>query len=216
MTIGNANPPAGTAEVDPKATPVKGEEQSLSDQKPTYFQKDMDEAVEAAKTQAGREGKAAAQKYLKGELKTFEDSQAEWHKQTDEAELAAIVDDPAKVTAVKLKQTADRRVREAQVLERKNAVERALLDADLESQKQIKLEVDIWEAAKKAKVDPTKLKEELNALGITDQKRFAAVAKRMPEAAKGKKPFDPDDGEGGGSGDKSIEQKLNDRYPTMK
>jgi len=217
MTTDTATPDKGNEQVNPAKSPDESGEQSPKSQEPTITQAELNRAIQEAKTQAGRDGKAAAEKYLSEQLTELQATQEKWHKEREEAELKAVENDPAKVNAIKLRQDADRRLREAKDQEAKNKAERALLDAEKEASEKTKLEVDIFTVAKEMKVDPVKLKAKLNELGITDKTRFKAVAKMMKTAGSDDTDSDDvDSGKHSGIVGRTDEQKLKSRYPTMK
>lgn len=151
---GQDNPPEA-----PEGTPEAADKGT-----PTLTQEEADAQVHAALTKAGRDAKSletsrAEIKAREDRIKAEEEEHARWRKERDEAELAAVEDDPDKVSAIQLRQEARRLKIEVESAKRENERKGADI-ADREKHLQeTQREVDIFNIATKYNLDAADLKD---------------------------------------------------------
>lgn len=189
----------------------------------TFNQESQNKAVSDALALAGRDAKSITDRMgeatqilsdanaLKAKV---EDAQAALQKTKDDAELEAAKGNPDLQTLYKLKQTlrtqeADLIKREADLTTKVKLHEEKLTAADA-----TKREIVIWGVAQKYTLDPAVLKTKADELKLTTDEQLDTLAKAMSEG-KDTAGLHGDTGKTTGAGEKTVEQKLKDRYPTM-
>jgi len=194
-------------------TPPTGPEQSppggkvSSEQSPTHTKEQVDMAVHAALSAAGR----AAGDFEKREqaVKAREDADAQREKAKYEADLEAASDDVEKTALIKARQIASTAVTRAERAEQelRDLREKGKL-SDAEVAK-TKLEVDTWEVAKRLDVDPEAL---LKTAKLTDGSKEAieTIASTLPKKGEAKAPLLTVSGgkTRGGLGDLSPKERM--------
>jgi hypothetical protein len=203
---------------------------STSTQEPeTYTKEQFQKKLSDELAAAGRDAKSLAQKEaaLKSKEEAFKETEskiAEWEKAREAEDLEKARDNPELLNAFQMK----KQLREEKA---KLAEERAQFLADktaheelINNSKELQREIAIWEIAGD-KIDPAKLKELCNKLGAQTEEQIKAIAENLlpvatpstGESGDGKKPpLKVDSGVTVGAGEKSEEQRLKERYPTMK
>jgi len=165
--MGEVDPTKGTPE---KATP-DGKGQATPKENP---QEQIDKAVQAALTKAGRDAKALETKAA--DLEAREQRIKEHERLRDQAELEAAKSDPVKLTAYQLK-------KDRELLEKEKAEHQAEITAAKETQR----EVLVWQVASDKGVDPMRLKNlstEFNLQGKEQLEKLAAEIASKTEPSK--------------------------------
>ena len=179
--------------------------------------KDVEKAVSDALSAAGRDAKTITEKTAEAErilqnAKRIGDEAKERQKKRDEAAREAVRDDPDALKSLEEKQ---RQRDEAAKL----VNERAELDADKESVKADKEQVRVQKRTQLAAEVAVEKGVNMDALIKLTQEdsreAMEATAELLPKTGETKPPLKTDSGTTTG-GEKSPEQKLKDRYPTMK
>jgi len=151
-----------------KASPDGGEETTPKVEAKTYTQEELDRAIHAARSQAGRDAKSLE---LRDQaLTSREKALKEREEKLEAAELEGLKNDPQKLD-IHQQRKALREERAA--LEK----EKAEHQAEIEAAREIQRELDIWEIGEKYALDPQMLKDLNLPLDQTE-----AVAKRLSEA----------------------------------
>lgn len=194
-------PPSGKEETTPKETPQ------------TYTEDQVDKAVQAALTKAGRVAKTLEQRET--DIKAHEDAVTAKQEALDAAELERVKEDPDALAAYKdkkaRKKEKDELAQERAQLERDKAEHAAEIQAARDAQK----EIIIWQVASAKSVDPMRLKTLSDKFSIEGKEKLEELADEIG-SGKTDKQIDVDSGMTTGStGEKSEKQKLKDRYPTM-
>jgi len=190
-TVTEAKAGAEVEAVEQKSSTVETKapekEKVSSEEKPKYTQKQLDELVHMAKSEAGRERKAIeiVRDQFKSKVEKLEtqitDIQTERDKlQSDIEELSA--DDPKKFDIIK----RDKELREIQRNLQTKADE--ISEKEKASEEKVKLandtllEISIWEIAAEYKTgDPVKLKDLCSTFGATSEEQIRKVADTMWE-----------------------------------
>jgi hypothetical protein len=208
-------PPAAASEGEAGTTP--------KEDTPTLTQTQAEEiatkAVNDALAKAGRDAKSLAKQ--REELENWQKYRDEVEAKKDEDELERYKDDPERLDVVKERQ----KLRKEKSDHEKWWRER---QADVEAANAAKLEITCFEIAQEYDIKPEDLKDAVIELDLKTEEQIKAQAKWMskgkPEAPsddKGNKPpaappKPPDSGRNMGGGEKNEQQKLDERYPTMK
>lgn len=171
-------PPGGSEGTTPKETP------------PTYTQDQVDKAVQAALTKAGRTEKSFSTR--EATIKAREDALAEKERQKEAAELEEAKKDPDALAAYNAKQA--RKQQEADLKKEREQLERdkAEHEAEIIAAKEAQKEITIWQVASAKKIDPEKLKELSEELNIEVKEKLERLADEI--AAKPGGIIDPDSG----------------------
>lgn len=190
-TVTEAKAGAEVEAVEQKSSTVETKapekEKVSSEEEPKYTQKQLDELVHVAKSEAGRERKAIEieRDQFKSKVEKLEtqitDIQTERDKlQSDIEELSA--DDPKKFDIIK----RDKELREIQRNLQTKADE--ISEKEKASEEKVKLandtllEISIWEIAAEYKTgDPVKLKDLCSTFGATSEEQIRKVADTMWE-----------------------------------
>lgn len=161
-----------------------GEGGTTSQDKPqTYNQEQVNKAVSDALAKAGRTDKVFSKR--EAGLKAREDAIAEKERQREAAELEEAKKDPDKLAEYQARKSiADERAE----LERSKAEHEAEIIAAREAQK----EITIWQVASAKNVDPERLKELSEELGLEGKERLERLADEM--TAKTGTTIEPDSG----------------------
>ena len=195
----------------------------------TYTETELQKAISDALAQKGRDAKtladqAAGLKAQQDAIQAKEAELAEIQKQIDEAELEAARYDPDKLRTYQARQAEKQQRQSVEAERRQLAKEKAELErsraehqAEIDGARQLAMETKIYEIAARHEVNPAILKE----LKLTTVEQVETVAKHLSgmtpkeqkeEAAQ----FTPDSGvTKGGTAEKSEEQQLKERYPSM-
>ncbi len=226
------NTPEAEVETPETASKVSSKEKKV--EIPTITQTQHEALLHMATSESGRLQKVAETE--RDELKTktekadelLEDIQEERDRlQAANEELTS--DDPKKFDIV----TRDKELRAAQKL-LKTATDE-LATKNQESDERIKLadstllEIAIWEVATEYKgSDPVRLKNLCASLGVTTEAKLREVAGNLWEKAEAKAPEKKAEGEGEpkeklnlhhgdnhGGGNRTEQDRLDERYPTM-
>jgi len=167
-------------------------------------------AVSDALAKAGRTAKQLEQKEAGFTARQTELDARQ--KALDDAELEAIKGDPDLEAQYRRKQDFAKREKalaaDRQKLEQEKLEHQGRLDAADATEK----EIQIWEIAQKHGVDANALKE----LNLDTPEQIESVAKAMAAGKPVTPIVKPDSGKTTGGGELSEEQRLKERYPTMK
>ena len=209
--------------------PAKEKVSSTEEEPRLYTQKQLDDLVHMAKSEAGRDRKAleVERDQFKSKAEKLEtqitDIQTERDKlQSDLEEMSA--DDPKKFDIIK----RDRELREQQRINQAKADE--LAETEKASAEKIRiasetmLEINIWEIAAEYKSsDPVKLKDLCSTFGATSEEQIRKVADTMWEKenpapkteAEKQEALKLVSGKTSGGGEPTEEDRLKSRYPSM-
>ena len=212
------------AEIDPtKGTPEKATPEGKEETTPTvqtYNQDQLDKAIHAALTKAGRDAKSLEtwKKTLEQEAEGINATKAEvaeWKQSQETALLEAIKKNPDAVDWLQKKKELETE-RKAHNQEKATlAKEKAEWAETIKATKETQREVLIWKVAQAKGVDPMKLKTLSVKFNIEGEEQLEELAEEITSKVEAPK-IKTDSGLTSGSGDKSEEQRLKDRYPTMK
>jgi len=169
-------------------------------------------AVSDALSAAGRTAKALETR--EAAVRVTEEKATQAQKAKDDAELEAARGDSDEMSRIQTRQ---------QLREAKAKLAKAEQELSEEREKgkqrdaeaaQTTLEVNAWKAAKRLDVDAETL---LKLVKFTDGSKEAieAIGQTLPKKGEAKPPLKTDSGKTIGGGEKSNEQKLKERYPTM-
>jgi len=218
------------------ASKVSPKEKEQVEKEPKLFtQKDLEAAVHTAKSTFGRDIKEIEDERdeLKHRLEQVETDVLEIQEERDklQADLEDMSsDDPKKFDLIK----RDRELREAQRLLKKStddlATEVKTNEERVKAANETLLEISIWDISTEYKGgNPITLKNLCTTLGVTDEAKLREVAESLwekAEAAPTEKPegkevvvkekliLDP--GDTHGSNQLTDQERLDQRYPTMK
>ena len=198
-----------------KGTSSGGKTGTTSKETPqTYTEEQIRNMVSDALSKAGRDAQTLEQK--EGALKAREDAITAKQEALDVAELERVKEDPDALAAYKdkkaRKKERDELTQERTQLERDKAEHAAEIQAARDAQK----EIIIWQVASAKSVDPMRLKTLSDKFSIEGKEKLEELADEIG-SGKTDKQIDVDSGmTTGGTGEKSEDQKLKDRYPTMK
>lgn len=185
----------------------------------TYTEEEVQKVIKKAESDAlSKAGRTAtALEKREAAIKAKEDAIAEQERQKDAAELEEAKTDPDKMAVYRAKQTRKQQEtdlkKERAELDRDKADHEAEITAVREAQK----EITIWQVASAKNIDPMRLKtlsDKFNIEGKENLEELAAeIASGKPEPTTETK---VDSGvTSGGIGEKSEEQRLKERYPSM-
>ena len=156
------------------------------------------------------------------ELATITQDKAKLRIELDE--LAQ--DDPDKQKVLKKLATLDELEKATEAKNQTLKADREALEADKQThQEEIKLasdtlrEISIWEIASEYEGgDPVKLKELCDKFAVSSKEQIKVAADTIwaKKPKDGTPPITTDSSLPGGGGEKTEQQKLDDRYPTMK
>ena len=198
-----------TQDVSPaKGTPSGGKPGTTSEETPqTYTEEQTQKMVSDALSKAGRAAKSLEQRET--DIKTREDAIRAKEETQEAAELEKLKEDPDALAAYKDKKVIKQ---ERAQLERDKAEHAAEIQSAREAQK----EITIWQVASAKNIDPMRLKTLSDKFSIEGKEKLEELADEIG-SGKTDKQIDVDSGmTTGGTGEKSEEQRLKDRYPTMK
>jgi DNA repair exonuclease SbcCD ATPase subunit len=213
-----------------KETPSGGKPGTTSEpEAKTYTEEEKQKAISDALAKAGREAKALADKEaaLNARQEAIDAKQAEIdeaERRKEAAEFEAAKGDPELLRAYQDKQASKKEL--ADILKQKADLkkEREVLDrdkadheAEINEAKEAQHEILVWQVASDKGIDPVRLKNLSVKFKIEGKEQLEELA---DEIASGKpetpNPLKVDSGVTTGGGEKSEEQKLKERYPTMK
>ena len=187
----------------------------------TYTQEQLNEAITNAKSDAlataGRT--ATALEKREAAIKAREDAAKAEQERRDAAELAEAQKDPDRLAEYQSKQAERQRKKEQDdrdaAQDKREAEYDAKIEAAEKSEAEHNKEILIFEIASAKNIDPMNLKNLAEKFNVEGKEKLEEMA---TEIAAGKfKGFEADNAmTKGGTGDKSEEQKLKDRYPSMK
>ena len=190
----------------------------------TYSEAEHQKIVSDTKAEAGRilktaQTEAATAKVSQAEtekqLTATRSQLTEVNKRIDEIELTGAKDNPDALNVYQERRKLREREAELNTREAELTKSRAEHDSEVKVAKETQREIAIWEIAKKHSVDPAQLK----GLNIESIEQVEGVAKAIAAgkpAPTSEETTKPDTARTTGSGEKTSEQKLKDRYPTMK
>lgn len=211
-----------------QATPIPPEDPSAKQEgtppePPTLTKEEQErqtKAVSDALSAAGRDAKTIkertdeAEKILKAAQKAQVDQDAEaerWQKERDDTEREAVKTDPE---ALKSTEERIRQRNEATKLAKQKR-EQDAKDKDLtEREKQVKVLERTQTAAEVAVANNVDMDQILKLAKDDSRKAMEEIAKHLPKKGKAA-PLKVDPSKTAGAGEKSEEQKLKDRFPTM-
>lgn len=197
-----------------KGQPSSGDNGGTSKESAETLTKDqVDKLVSDALAKAGRTAKDFEKK--EAAIKTEKEAIAKWQADREKEELDSVKDDPEALTLLQRKKA----VKEA---EAKLATEREALDKEkaehaekLTAAEETERELLIWELAGD-KIDPDKLKGICDKLKAKTKEEIQAIVDIIAGEVKPNLKIKPDLSATIGSGTKSDDQRLKERYPTMK
>jgi len=183
----------------------------------TYQESEVQKIVNDRLAQAGRDAKAFETQ--KADLAAREEAHAQWLKERDEEEYEKARGNPDALSALQREREAKSATKalkdERAALERDKLEHQVELDAARASTKERK----IAELAQKYQVDAQTLKDldlDIEHTEKVAQKLTTLSPEELAPVAQTKEPKKRDSGITiGGGGEKSAEQKLKERYPTM-
>lgn len=196
----------------------------------TYTEQEVEKAKNDALAAAGRDAKSletkeAAINAREEAIKAEEAKIDEIRRQRDVEELAEARGDPDKLAAYQAKkgreqEDTDLKAQRSAIKKDREQLDRdkAEHEAEIKAARETQLEIELWKIAEAEGVDPVELKDMMKDLNLTTVEQAKVAAKRL-----NKKPVDgtaksliPVSGvTSGGTGEKSEEKKLKERYPTM-
>jgi len=220
-----ASPSEGSQGVDGKQPPQK-QDQTLTPE----VQELINKAIHDDRMKAGRSEAAIKKQQAEIERReaVIKEAEAKRQKQEEERELAeleAAKDKPDELPLIQRKQALAKDIRafnaeKAQyqaiidVLKELGVNDAESVKSQLTSVKETAYEMAVFEAATKQGVDADVLKDKADRLKIRDKESIEELASVMPKKAKIEP---PDTGKTAGGGQaKTYEEKLKDRYPSMK
>ena len=179
-----------------------------------YTKAQLEEAIQKDRIQRGRDTKTLEQR--DSAIKAREEAIKAKEEAQESAELEKVKEDPDALAAYKdkkaRKKERDELAEERAQLERDKAEHAAEIQAAREAQK----EITIWQVASAKNIDPMRLKALSDKFSIEGKEKLEELADEIG-SGKTDKQIDVDSGmTTGGTGEKSEDQKLKDRYPTMK
>jgi len=203
-------PPGGSEEITPKK------------EAKTHTETDVNKAVQAALTKAGRDDKALANQKagLDARQEAIDAQQVEIdeaERQRDAAELAAAKGDPELLRVYQDKQDQKREVagittQKADIKKQREALDRdkAEHEGEITAARDTMMEIKVFEIATKYKVDPVALKN-LNLPTVEQIEEVAKVMSKLPPKGEGEdedtEPLTPDSAvTSGGQGEPTQEQ----------
>lgn len=224
-------PPSGEKETTPKEPEPQ-----------THTQTQVNKAVHLALSQAGRT--ATALEARETTVKAREDAAKEAQDRKDAAELVEAQKDPDKLAAYQSEQAQRQRTKKQDDRDAAQTKREAEHEAEIQAAKETQREIVIFEIATAKGVDPVRLKNlstKLNIEGKENLEELAAeIASGKPKegdknlveygkivedfgsnSAEAKSwrlehpDFEADNALTKGGGEKSEEQRLKERYPTM-
>jgi len=178
-----------------------------------YTKAQLEEAIQKDRIQRGRDTKTLEQR--DSAIKAREEAIKAKEEAQESAELEKVKEDPDALAAYKdkkaRKKERDELAEERAQLERDKAEHAAEIQAAREAQK----EITIWQVASAKNIDPMRLKALSDKFSIEGKEKLEELADEIG-SGKTDKQIDVDSGMTAGSaGEKSEEQRLKDRYPTM-
>ena len=191
-----------------KGTSSGGKTGSTSKETPqTYTEEQIRNMVSDALSEAGRDAQTLEKRETS--IKAREDAIRAKEDTQEAAELEKLKEDPDALAAYKDKKVIKQ---ERAQLERDKAEHAAEIQAAREAQK----EIIVWQVASAKSIDPMRLKTLSDKFSIEGKEKLEELADEIG-SGKTDKQIDVDSGmTTGGTGEKSEDQKLKDRYPTMK
>ena len=214
---------SATTQDTPSKDSSAGEGGTTSQETPqTYTKQQMDKAVSDALSQAGRDAKAleTQRNELTQQAEAIETTKQEiekYRQDQDAAFMEAVKNNPDAVNwAEKNKelQAKEKELKKQLADFNKTKLE---YDAQIKAAQETQKEINIFSVASEKKVDPQRLKTLSDKFGITDKDKLAELADEI--ASKGgtsTQDVHIDSGmTKGAPGEKSEEQRLKDRYPSM-
>ena len=196
---------------------TSGQKEETSKAEPeTFTQKDMEEATRKSSSDAlaelGRFKKINADLIKSSQV--LQERQERKDREADEAELEANRDKPDVLSVIK-ERTARRLAENELSLVRQDLSEKEERLKEVEKKEgESTKERNAREVATRLGVDP-KILGRLAQLTDGSIGEIEKEAKGLPKVAEAKDPLKVDSGKTMGGGEKTDEQKLKDRYPTM-
>jgi hypothetical protein len=173
------------------ATPSTPQTGSTSQETPkTFTESDMQKAVSDALAKAGRDAKALTEQRAlldkeKTEHSAWQTEREKAQREKEDAALDEATKDAPEQKAT-LKQYREKLREERRKLDEDRVAfeqERTAHSGDIETAKQTRFEIDVFDAAKAAGVDAQSLKDAATDLSITGQPAIEKLAARMPKKA---------------------------------
>ncbi len=197
-----------TGTVPPEGTPGKGEQPPPSTDK-TITQAHYDEGIATAKREAGREGRAAATKYLSKETQAFDERVVAEQTARAAAEQEAGKSHTEASSALKSDQ-------DARVLLVEAKARNSEADAKEAASRHTNVVVAIYGVAHEFKVDSVKLKDELKDIGVTDPEQLKRVAKAVAKSMASSKGSTPEHDDGVTQGPEGFTRDPKNPDETLK
>ncbi|KKN74853.1 hypothetical protein LCGC14_0386020 [marine sediment metagenome] len=200
--------------------PKQGQDSSSGDSSgdgagTSAIQEQIDKAVNDARSADGRTTKdfEVREQRIKDNEAILTEERVKWRRERDEADIESVRDDPEALTALQKKQKAATRDAESaderRKLEEDQAKHKAGVQSDLE---EIKVFNRTKLASEVAVAKGVSMDSILKHAKDDTREAMEAVAEDLP---KNKEPLKVDSSRSSGTGEKSEEQRLKTRYPTM-
>lgn len=171
-----------------KASPDGNGETTPKVEAKTYTQEDIDKAVHAAVSQAGRDAKSlqVREQNLTKREEAFNQKEAE----KEAAELAEAQKDPNKLAVYNAKKAERERTKSLDEREADLARREAEHEAEITAAKEAQKEITIWQVASAKNVDPMRLKDLSEKYNVEGKEKLEELA---ADIASGKPPDEPPD-----------------------